>query len=129
MPRVRRCVTQRLWEKVKVQSNGCWLWMGATDTQGYGCMRVDNDFGLQESMRVHRVSYLAFRGEIPDGMSVLHHCDTPRCVNPEHLFCGFQSANMADMKAKLRDNSYGHKGPAGTTTTVAARQSAAEAAA
>lgn len=129
MPRIRRCVTQRLWEKVEVQPSGCWLWQGATDDRGYGVMRVDNDFGLQETMRVHRVSYLAFRDDIPEGMSVLHHCDTPRCVNPEHLFCGFQAANMADMRSKGRDNHFGRKGPAGSTTTRKEQSAAKDAAA
>ncbi len=107
--RIRRATTQRLWDKVKVQPNGCWLFMGATDDKGYGCMRADTDFGEVATMRAHRVSYLAFRGDIPEGMSVLHHCDTPRCVNPEHLFCGFQAGNVADMHAKGRDDCFGHK--------------------
>ena len=71
-------------------------------------MRVDGDFGVS-SQRTHRVSYMAFRGDIPEGMDVLHHCDTPRCVHPEHLFCGFQAANHRDMVEKGRDNSFGHK--------------------
>lgn len=71
-------------------------------------MRVEGDFGSM-SMRAHRVSYLAFRGEIPEGMSVLHHCDTPRCVNPDHLFCGFQAGNVRDMRQKGRNDEWGHK--------------------
>ncbi len=116
MSRIRRSTIQRFWDRVRIQENGCWLWVGSTDEKGYGLTRVDNDFGLQETMRAHRVSYLAFRDEIPEGMSVLHYCDTPRCVNPEHLFCGFQAGNMADMRKKGRDNSFGHKGPKGSTT-------------
>lgn len=108
MSRIRRPTTQRLWEKVRVQSNGCWLFMGATDEKGYGCMQVEADYGMA-SMRAHRVSYLAFRGDIPEGMSVLHHCDTPRCVNPEHLFCDFQAGNVRDMRLKGRDDHFGHK--------------------
>lgn len=106
--RINRQTTQRLWEKIKVQPNGCWLFMGATDERGYGHMRVDAEYGAI-SMTTHRVSYLAFRDDIPEGMSVLHHCDTPRCVNPDHLFCGFQAGNVRDMREKGRDDHFGHK--------------------
>lgn len=114
MPRIKRPTTQRFWEKVVVHESGCWLWTGATDEKGYGVMSVENDFALRETLRAHRVSWLAFKGDIPDGMSVLHRCDTPRCVHPEHLFVGFQAANMADMREKGRGNWFGHRGPRGT---------------
>lgn len=50
----------------------------------------------------HRVSFSVFKGEIPPGLCVLHRCDTPMCVNPDHLFLGTQSDNMLDMYAKNR---------------------------
>lgn len=111
MTRIRRETLQRLWDKVRIQDNGCWLFMGAGSggPQGYGSIRVDSDFGLQPTMRVHRVSYMAFRGEIPEGMDVLHHCDTPRCIRPDHLFVGYQAANNRDMREKGRNDEFGHK--------------------
>jgi hypothetical protein len=50
----------------------------------------------------HRVSWVLHRGEIPDGALVLHKCDVPICVNPDHLFLGTQSTNLKDMAAKGR---------------------------
>jgi len=51
----------------------------------------------------HRWAYEKFFGPIPHGMHVLHHCDNPPCIRPQHLFLGTQATNMADMYAKGRD--------------------------
>ncbi len=53
-------------------------------------------------MRAHRASWLLHRGAIPQGADVLHHCDVPACVNPDHLFLGDKTANMRDMARKHR---------------------------
>lgn len=86
----------------RVDESGCWLWR-ATGGRRYGSLFVD---GRRE--QAHRVSWLLHRGKIPDGLHVLHKCDTPLCVNPDHLFLGTHADNMADMKAKGRARS-GHK--------------------
>lgn len=79
---------------------GCWLWIGA-DRGGemeYGQIVVD---GRPEA--AHRVSWTLFRGPIPAGLNVLHHCDVGCCVNPTHLFLGTLSDNMIDMVMKGRN--------------------------
>lgn len=102
MPTIRRTRVERAMAKVEPEPNtGCWLWTGAT-TGGerpgsYGQLRLDRRMVL-----AHRAMYEAFVGAIPDGMHVLHRCDTPLCVNPAHLFVGTQRDNMRDRDAKHR---------------------------
>jgi HNH endonuclease len=76
---------------------GCWLCEGNLMKNGYGRFQFNNC-----RISAHRLSYLAFRGPIPEGICVLHNCDTPSCVNPEHLFLGTRVDNMADKIAKGR---------------------------
>ena len=58
-------------------------------------------------MNAHRVSYLIHKGDIPEEMVILHSCDNPACVNPDHLSIGTQKENMQDMIKKGRQN-FGH---------------------
>lgn len=51
----------------------------------------------------HRMSWLLYRGEIPNDLFMLHRCDNPACVNPEHLFLGTQRDNLIDCKKKGRN--------------------------
>lgn len=77
-------------------SSDCWLWDGATDGR-YGRIQING-----ETAYAHRVAYEFANGPIPDGLNVLHHCDTPPCVNPFHLFLGNTADNSADMVLKGR---------------------------
>ena len=91
-------LTERFWPKVDT-SGDCWLWTAAVGSSGYG--QLSSRLG-QAPLRAHRVSWELAFGEIPEGMSVLHRCDTPRCVRPEHLFLGTKADNAADMSRKRR---------------------------
>jgi len=64
---------------------------------GYGRMSVNG-----RDMYAHRASYELAYGKIPAGMNVLHECDTPLCINPDHLFLGTHADNVADKVAKNR---------------------------
>ncbi|MCK5445678.1 MAG: HNH endonuclease [Rhodospirillaceae bacterium] len=78
--------------------SGCWLWAASCHKWGYGRFRVGSKKKL-----AHRVSWEIYNGPIPDGLCVLHKCDVPECVNPDHLFLGTNADNAADRSAKGRD--------------------------
>ena len=90
----------RFFDKVE-KSSGCWLWVGAKQKDGYGMFTPS---GRGSSVSAHRYSYALKYGEIPAGKNILHRCDTPSCVNPDHLFLGTRSDNMQDMQEKGRCN-------------------------
>lgn len=78
---------------------GCWMWTRGLNDRGRAVMQ---DPTTRRPNRTARVSYRTFSGEIPQGLHVLHHCDNPGCINPDHLFLGTHVDNMADKKAKGR---------------------------
>lgn len=81
----------------------CWIWLGGGRGPGYGAITLPRP---QRTELVHRASFEAFVGRVPDGIEVLHRCDRRRCVNPDHLFLGTQSDNILDCskKGRLVDN-------------------------
>lgn len=83
------------------RTDGCWNWLGALGG-GKGGGRYGHIRHEGKPVNAHRVSYMLYRGAIPDGMHVLHRCDNPACVNPEHLFLGTHLDNMRDMYSKGR---------------------------
>lgn len=95
---------ERLKLKTHLNSEtGCWEWTASLNTNGYGQFRIN---GTTE--QAHRAAWMIFRGPIPKDQSaygtvnVLHRCDNPLCVNPEHLFLGDQSDNATDAVSKGR---------------------------
>lgn len=87
---------ERFWSKVS-KSEGCWEWTGGHNGVGHG--RFWSDGALTGA---HRFSWSLHRGVIPAGLQVLHRCDNPPCVNPDHLFLGTHRDNMQDSARKLR---------------------------
>jgi hypothetical protein len=92
---------------------GCWGWLGAKKKTGYGYMTIGSRTdGTRKTTSAHRVSYMAFKGKIPLGRWVLHKCDNPWCVNPDHLYLGNRSDNVRDMMSRGRLNHvFGEKSP------------------
>lgn len=88
-----RFLKERFEKKFKKSESGCWLWFGVINYQGYGkyCGKSS-----------HRISWELYRGKIPLGMCICHHCDVRNCVNPEHLFLGLPRDNVLDAWAKGR---------------------------
>lgn len=77
--------------------SGCWEWSLYRDKKGYG--RMSEHMG---EVLTHRISYLHHVGPIPNGLHVLHRCDNPCCINPNHLFLGTNLDNSNDKIAKGR---------------------------
>jgi hypothetical protein len=79
-------------------NTGCHLWIGGTGYAGYGMFHVWPD-----TFRANRFAWsMANRAPIPDGLIILHKCDTPSCVNPDHLTVGTHADNAEDMRRKGR---------------------------
>ena len=74
-----------------------WLWAGALDRGGYGRFDFNG-----KTRRAHRVAYFLFNEDVPADCHVLHTCDNPACVRPDHLRLGTHRQNMADMVRKGR---------------------------
>ena len=90
-------IEERFWRFVtKLSDAECWEWQGSKNFKGYGKLPHDNE------QQAHRVSYVIFKGEIPEKTMVLHHCDNPSCVNPSHLYLGDNKQNMIDMISRDR---------------------------
>ncbi len=77
--------------------SGCWEWQAYKNAQGYGKFGIDRKVKL-----AHRVSYELKHGELSDTICVLHKCDNPSCVNPDHLFLGTRGDNIRDCISKGR---------------------------
>lgn len=99
-----------MWSRLEAKSipepnSGCLLWFGSDDGQdGYGRIEIK-----RRNVATHRASWEVANGRpVPAGMQVLHKCDVPACINPDHLFLGTDEDNRADKMAKGRQ-----RGPAG----------------
>ena len=96
-PLVTDAIRERFWSKVRT-GDGCWEWIAGLDDKGYGLFKLDG-----RMWKSQRVSWLLHDAD-PGAAMVLHKCDNPKCVRPDHLFLGTHSENMADCARKGRLN-------------------------
>lgn len=78
-------------------NTGCWLWTARCFPFGYGQFKYK-----RKNITAHRMSWLLYKGKIPKGMCVLHKCDVPQCLNPDHLWLGTKADNNIDCTKKGR---------------------------
>ncbi len=95
---VGKTFEEKFWSRVKKNANekGCWEWQGTKDKDGYGNIKRH-----QKHIRAHRFSWFLTFGEYPN-LFLLHSCDNPPCVNPEHLREGEAIENSSDMVTRGR---------------------------
>jgi len=114
--RGRKNTEADFWSNVD-KTDGCWLWTGLTMGAGYG------EMGWQGRTQVaHRISWQIHNGEILSGLNVCHHCDTPACVRPDHLFLGTQRDNVRDAVAKGRHTRMPRRSKEDATRQIAINQ-------
>ncbi|MGQ7788903.1 hypothetical protein [Nesterenkonia sp. K-15-9-6] len=94
---------RRFWSKVvKGPGPACWIWTGALSDDGYGRFYLHE--GPGGMVRPHRYSYAITEGiDLTDIDQLMHTCDVPICVNPDHLAAGDRIDNMVDRRLKGRD--------------------------
>lgn len=97
-PRESKNNSDDFWDYKKETPNGCWVWIGGKNKNGYGRWFLNGKYIL-----AHRLSYQLKRGEIPNGLFVCHDCpgkDNPLCINPDHLWLGTAKDNSLDASRK-----------------------------
>src|SRR3990167_10773640 len=96
----KRTLSEKFWKKVEKRGiDDCWLWIGAKKDRRYGHMLHN-----YQNIGSHRISWLIHHGNIPNNLWVLHKCDNPSCVNPNHLWLGTAKDNSQDRESKNRGN-------------------------
>lgn len=97
----RQPIEERFWRRVH-KTDTCWVWTGGKAFWGYGQIWYKG-----KSVKTHRISWILHFGEPEKGKFILHKCDNPPCVNPDHLFLGTAKDNIDDCIRKGRFKPYG----------------------
>lgn len=106
MARITQSLTNHIQRFAKFFDPGgldkCWEWKGGRTPKGYGHFFTSKYSSLKGEAIAHRVMFILENGEIPKGLFVLHKCDNPPCVNPNHLYLGTVNDNSRDMVERGR---------------------------
>lgn len=94
-------IEEKLWPRVQ-KTETCWLWQGPK-LKKFGHGYLTRGGRGTPKVLVHRLSWELANGPIPDKQYVLHRCDIPACVRPDHLFLGTKADNSLDMVQKGRN--------------------------
>jgi hypothetical protein len=89
--------------KVTVTDNNCWVSVSHKAKDGSGYTKIRRQ---KKNVKAHRYFYEKFIETIPEGLHVLHKCDNPNCCNPNHMFLGTNTDNVADKISKGRQPSH-----------------------
>lgn len=113
----RKLLDKNFWNNAQpVPFCGCLIWMGHITEKLYGTINIKG-----KTWRAHRLAWTITYGKIPDGLCVLHHCDTPSCIEPRHLFLGNNADNALDSAKKGR-RLKGEKSPQAKLSEFQVRQ-------
>ena len=89
---------ERYWSRVdKNTSTECWHWTGTKDNRNYGVFYVN-----PKIVKAHRLALILDGTDVPSSKCVMHKCDNPQCVNPNHLSVGTLADNNQDKQNKMR---------------------------
>lgn len=119
---------ERFWSKVFILTydRGCWLWTACSKNDkgcgGYGI--IGRGWGEKSHVPIaaHIASWILHYGPVPDGLCVLHKCDVPPCVRPDHLWLGTRGDNNHDSWLKGRHRGGGGKGEDGANSKLTEKQ-------
>lgn len=94
----RKPLLERLKSKMEIHESGCHIFTGGKDRCGYGGMKVG-----KHRLGTHKIMYLLVKGDYDqENLELMHTCDNPACMNPDHIVPGTHKENIHDCMAKGR---------------------------